>query len=99
LDKQELSPEDREVLDGLEDPDDIEAFANICENAQGQGKTGVELIRDDPVHTSRKAVRKLCLKGVGGEIGAFMRRLFHRGESRDPSDDMPTGFTRPPARQ
>ena len=59
-DADELSPEDRAAIDALEDPDDIEAFKNIADNARLQGKTGVQLVREDYEHTSRKAIRRLC---------------------------------------
>ncbi len=95
LDDPDLDPEDREVLDGLSDPDDVEAFRNIAENAQLQGKTGVELIQENPTHTSRKAIRKLCMKNKGGVMKALFHTLFGR-RGGPPPGSTPLDFTRPP---
>lgn len=72
----ELSPEDQSILEALTDPEDREAFKNIIDNAQSQAKTGVELVREDPAHTSRKAIRKLCLNDRWGFLSALFRSVF-----------------------
>ena len=95
LDDQDFAPEDREVLDGLSDPADAEAFRNIAANAQTRGKTGVELIQENPEHTSRKAVRKLCLKDKGGVVRTIFHTLFSR-RGGPPSGRAPLDFMKPP---
>lgn len=71
-------PEDTEILKLLTDPVDAEAFENLMENAHGKGKSAVDLVREEPGMTSRKTIRKLCLKDkpkfFSRLIGAFFRR-------------------------
>lgn len=94
-----LSVEDREVLDALTDPDDVEAFKNIVDNARGQGKTGVQLVREDPANTSRKAIRRLCLKDKLGFLSALFRTAFgHRARRPAASDSMALDSMKPPRR-
>lgn len=98
-DSDDLSPEDREVLDALTDPADVEAFRNIIDNARAQGKTGVELVREEPAHTSRKAIRKLCLKDRWGFVSTLFRRLFGgRGRHSHTPNAAALDFTKPPRR-
>ena len=98
LDESQLSAEDRKVLDALEDQGDVEAFKNLIANARAQGKMGVELVQEEPQHTSRKAIRKLCMKDKGGVFAAFVKRLFG-GSSRGshPPGPQPVSFTKPPS--
>ena len=96
MDDEPLSPEDRDVLDALEDPEDVEAFKNIVDNARARGKTGVELVRENPQHTSRKAVRKLCTKDKMGFLAALFRSLFGPRRDGPPPGDAPLDFMKPP---
>lgn len=54
--------EDDEILARLTDPLDVEAFSNMMEHAHAQGKTAASMVREEPGVTSRKAIRRLCLK-------------------------------------
>lgn len=55
-------PEDEEIQAKLDDPTDLEAFANLVENAHREGVSAVEFVREEPNRTSRKRIRRLCLK-------------------------------------
>ncbi len=91
----ELSPEDRRVLDALTDPEDVEAFLNIVANAREQGKQGVELVRENPEHTSRRAIRKLCIQDKAGFLQTLLRSLFGR-RGGPPAGPTPMDFMKPP---
>jgi len=93
----ELSPEDQDILDALTDPPDREAFRNIIDNARSQGKTGAELVREDPAHTSRKAIRKLCLNDRWGFLSALFRSVFGGYAKRHQTTrDTGLDFMKPP---
>lgn len=91
-----LDHEDREVLAALSDPLDIEAFRNIIDSARAQDKTGVELVREDPAHTSRRGVRRACLKNKWAFLAAMFRSVFRT--SRHTTDPASMDFTKPPRR-
>jgi len=91
-----LDPEDREVLAALSDPLDVEAFRNIIDSARAQDKTGVELVREDPAHTSRKAVRRACLKNRWASLAAMFRSVFRT--SRHTPGPASMDFPNPPRR-
>ena len=55
-------PEDDEILAQLDDPMDVEAFANLMENAHSEGVSAADFVREQPNRTSRKIIRRLCLK-------------------------------------
>ena len=95
----ELSPEDKDILEALTDSEDREAFRNIIDNAQAMGKTGAELVREDPAHTSRKAIRKLCLNDRWGFLSALFRSVFGEyAKRRQAMQDTGLDFTKPPPR-
>ena len=55
-------PEDDRILACLVDPVDVEAFSNLMEHAHQRGMSAADFIREVPERTSRKAIRRLCLK-------------------------------------
>ena len=70
-------PADKEVLAQLRDPLDVEAFRNLMENAATRDQSAVDLVRAQPGVTSRKQIRRLCLKDkrrfFAKLLGAFLR--------------------------
>lgn len=60
-DQQDFS-EDDAILAQLTDPLDREAFSNIMEHAHARGQSAASVIQEEPEITSRKSIRKLCLK-------------------------------------
>ena len=54
--------EDERILAVLTDNTDIEAFNNLMEHAHEQGVSAADFIREEPRRTSRRRIRKLCLK-------------------------------------
>ena len=54
--------EDDRILSNLTDGADIEAFTNLMEHAHEQGISVADFVREEPKRTSRKRIRKLCLK-------------------------------------
>jgi hypothetical protein len=54
--------EDKQILSRLGDAVDIEAFSNLMRHAHGHGMSAADFIREEPKRTSRKMIRKLCLK-------------------------------------
>tara|TARA_A100001037_G_scaffold284322_1_gene290621 strand:+ start:850 stop:1209 length:360 start_codon:yes stop_codon:yes gene_type:complete len=75
-------PEDEEILGQLEDPTDIEAFSNLMENAHREGVSAADFIRVEPKRTSRKTIRKLCLKdqrrSIKAIVSSVVRSLWDR---------------------
>ncbi len=61
MEKPDFSEDDR-ILAVLTDNADIEAFSNLMEHAHEQGISAADFIREEPRRTSRKRIRKLCLK-------------------------------------
>lgn len=54
--------EDAEILERLSDPLDIEAFSNLMVYAHEEGVSAADFVREEPDRTSRRTIRKLCLK-------------------------------------
>ena len=54
--------EDERILARLVDPVDIEAFSNLMVHAHQKGMSAADFVREEPKRTSRKVIRKLCLK-------------------------------------
>ena len=61
MEKPDFSEDDR-ILADLTDRADIEAFTNLMEHAHEQGLSAADFVREEPKRTSRKRIRKLCLK-------------------------------------
>ncbi len=74
--------EDERILAHLEDPVDVEAFANLMEHAHQRGMSAADFIREVPGRTSRKAIRRLCLKDrkrtLRAMFSSFARNLWAR---------------------
>ncbi|MSS71559.1 MAG: hypothetical protein EXS64_08725 [Candidatus Latescibacteria bacterium] len=60
--KQPDFSEDDAILAQLTDPEDAEAFSNLMENAHGLGQSAASFVREEPGRTSRRAIRRLCVK-------------------------------------
>lgn len=75
---QEMSDysEDEHILASLSDPIDIEAFSNLMAHAHQQGVSAADFIREEPRRTSRKTIRKLCLKDVKRSLRARVASVF-----------------------
>lgn len=54
--------EDEEILAQLDDEADVEAFSNLMAHAHDLGISAADFVREEPKRTSRKRIRKLCLK-------------------------------------
>jgi hypothetical protein len=54
--------EDDFILSNLDDDADVEAFTNLMEHAHLLGMSAADFVRQEPKRTSRKGIRKLCLK-------------------------------------
>lgn len=80
--------EDHRILDRLQDPLDVEAFSNLMEHAHQKGMSAADFVREEPDRTSRKAIRKLCLKdrqrSLWVQITSTLRSMWDR-PSEDPA--------------
>ena len=80
--------EDDRILADLADPVDAEAFANLMEHAHQRGMSAADFIREVPERTSRKAIRRLCLKDrkrtLRARMSSFARNLWAR-EDQEPT--------------
>ena len=83
--------EDDRILALLEDPVDAEAFTNLMEHAHQRGMSAADFIREVPERTSRKAIRRLCLKDrkrtLRARLSSFARNLWARA-----AEDPETGY-------
>ncbi len=68
--------EDKRILASLSDPIDVEAFFNLMDHAHQQGISAADFVREEPKRTSRKAIRKLCLKDRKRSLRALMASIF-----------------------
>jgi hypothetical protein len=75
-------PEDDEILSQLDDPMDLEAFANLMENAHREGVSAADFVREEPKRTSRKTIRRICLKdrkrSLKAVVSSIVRSLWDR---------------------
>lgn len=83
--------EDDRILARLMDPVDAEAFSNLMEHAHRRGMSAADFIREEPERTSRKAIRRLCLKDrrqtLRARISSIARNLWGR-----PAEDPETTY-------
>ncbi len=88
-------PEDDDILDQLDDHLDVEAFSNLMENAHREGISAADFVREEPERTSRKKIRRLCLKdrkrSLKAVVSSVMRSLWDR-PANDPDAAMATMF-------
>lgn len=74
--------EDDRILARLVDPVDVEAFSNLMEHAHQRGMSAADFIREVPERTSRKAIRRLCLKDrkqtMRTRLSSIARNLWGR---------------------
>lgn len=74
--------EDDRIMARLEDPVDAEAFSNLMEHAHQRGMSAADFIREVPERTSRKAIRRLCLKDrkqtLRARLSSIARNLWGR---------------------
>ena len=68
--------EDERILAGLTDDADIEAFSNLMEHAHEQGVSAADFIREEPRRTSRKRIRKLCLKNRKRSLQVMVKSVI-----------------------
>ena len=92
--------EDQTIMERLTDPLDIEAFTNLMANAHGSGMSAVDFVREEPDRTSRRVIRKLCLKDKGRSlwilISSSLKSLW-RTPSRDSDHLHPLYGSTPPS--
>ena len=83
--------EDEQILQGLSDPLDVEAFGNLMEHAHEKGMSAADFVREEPKRTSRKAIRKLCLRNrkrsLRLQVSSVLKSLWER-----PAEDPETAF-------
>ena len=74
--------EDDRILASLVDPVDAEAFSNLMEHAHQRGMSAADFIREVPERTSRKTIRRLCLKDrkqtLRARLSSIARNLWGR---------------------
>lgn len=81
--------EDDRILASLSDPVDMEAFTNLMAHAHEQGVSAADFIREEPQRTSRRAIRKLCLRdrkrSLRAQLRSVVKTLFE-GRPSDPAE-------------
>ena len=95
--------EDDQILKGLDDPLDIEAFSNLMSHAHPLGISAADFVREEPKRTSRKKIQKLCLKdrkrSLRAQIYLIIKHLWKR-PAEDPElayiHSLYSPATRPP---
>ena len=93
--------EDEQILARLNDSADIEAFTNLMSYAHEQGMSAADFVREEPQRTSRKAIRKLCLKNqkrtLKAQVASVIRSLWDRPVEDPEKVFVQTLFGGPPA--
>ena len=83
--------EDERILASLNDPVDIEAFSNLMVHAHEKGMSAADFVREEPKRTSRRAIRKLCLRNrkqsFRVQIRSVLKNLWER-----PAEDPEAAF-------
>ena len=81
--------EDERILASLSDPLDVEAFTNLMAHAHELGMSAADFVREEPQRTSRRTIKKLCLKNwrrsLRAQVKSAMKTLFE-GKSSDPAE-------------
>ncbi len=75
MEKPDFSEDDR-ILAGLTDDADIEAFGNLMAHAHEQGVSAADFIREEPRRTSRRRIRKLCLKNRKRSLQVMLQSVM-----------------------
>ena len=74
--------EDDRILGQLSGETDVEAFSNLMAHAHEKGMSAADFVREEPKRTSRKAIRKLCLKNhkrsLRVQISSVFKNLWER---------------------
>lgn len=78
--------EDDRILARLTDPLDVEAFSNLMEHAHGRGMSAADFVREEPKRTSRRTIRKLCLKNRKRALRVMFASVFRNLWER-PAED------------
>ena len=93
--------EDNKILALLENEADIEAFTNLMAHAHGLGMSAADFVREEPKRTSRKYIRKLCLKdrkrSLSVMVASVVKNLWDRPAS-DPAEAVVQALYSPPTR-
>ena len=84
-------PDDDQILSSLTDPEDVQAFENLMENAYREGVSAADFVREEPKRTSRKVIRRTCLKNQKRSIKAIVSSVV-RSLWDKPAADPLTAF-------
>lgn len=87
MEKPDFSEDDR-IMAGLTDDTDIEAFSNLMAHAHDQGVSAADFVREEPRRTSRRRIRKLCLKNRKRSFQVMLRSVLKSLWDR-PATDAP----------
>ena len=94
--------EDDQILDRLSDEADIEAFSNLMSHAHDKGMSAADFIREEPKRTSRRSIRRLCLRNrdrsLKARIASVMKSLWDRPVEDPEAAFVHTHFTAPASR-
>jgi hypothetical protein len=83
--------EDDQILSSLTDPEDVQAFENLIENAHRERISAADFVREEPKRTYRKAIRRTCLKSQKRSIKAIVSSIV-RSLWDKPAADPLTAF-------
>lgn len=93
--------EDELILALLQDEADIEAFSNLMAHAHSLGMSAADFVREEPKRTSRRRIRKLCLKNRKRSlklmVASVVKNLWER-PVEDPAEAFVHVLYRPPLR-
>lgn len=100
MEKPDFSEDDR-ILSLLKDEADVEAFTNLMAHAHDLGISAADFVREEPKRTSRKFIRKLCLKdrkrSLRLMVASVVKNLWDR-PTQDPAEAFVNVLYAPPSR-
>lgn len=79
--------EDDFILSQLQDEEDIEAFTNLMAHAHSLGISAADFVRQEPKRTSRKGIRKACLKNQKRTFKMIMASVLEGLWDRPANDE------------
>ena len=68
--------EDDRILECLKECADIEAFTHLMAHAHDLGVSAADFVREEPKRTSRKLIRKLCLKNRKRSLRVMVKSVM-----------------------
>ena len=93
--------EDDQILARLENEADVEAFSNLMAHAHDLGMSAADFVREEPKRTSRRCIRKLCLKNRKRSlylmVSSVMKSLWDR-PAKNPEEAFVHTLYGPPRR-